>query len=368
MENNKPLEQTNQHNPNLKADVHTVKMAWEAWEHSGNGRKEDQAEATLRSVAKSDPEAFKIAMHQIDRENARAKQAQQQRFDQQMQAGLNQQAWIDGQIAQNQQRQAQEAASAASPPPPIDLGTEVVTAPQHNGYAPTSDYAPAPPNTPGYEAGNADPPEEFHGLNLGILKIGGNGHGSAVFEGNIGLAKGGITVGKRLGGYAEAFPFANTPLHGRADAGIAFGDDGAKFYAGGGANVFGIVHADGDGALQLGNGIRVDGDANARVLGVGGSGAAGAGIDERGVGGYAGGNADAAGVVGGRAGGRVQLGPHSGIAGGGGVEVAGKTLDVGPSADAYPDGTGTGGVHIEPNTVGNRTFYPTGDREVDDTP
>jgi hypothetical protein len=48
-----------------------------------------------------------------------------------------------------------------------------------------------------------------------------------------------------------------------------------------------------------------------------------------------------------------------------GLNVAGKTLDFGPSIDAYPDGKVASGLHLDPGQSANATFYPTGDREID---
>ena len=245
---------------------------------------------------------------------------------------------------------------AADMPPP---------AVAHPGYAPDSPYAPLPPNTPAYNAAYNQEPAKFYGINLGIIKLGVTSHGSIDAGVNIGLARGEAQVGLENRVDGEFMPVGG-PLHARVGAGVGVNKNGFHGEAGAGVNFFNLVGGDADVGARLGNDIGVDGDLRGRALLVNGQGDAGVSLSQNGLAVHGGGNADVLQTVGARGGGRFDLGPKdTGVAAGVGLNVAGSTLDFGPSIDAYPNGVVAPALHLDPGQSQVKPFYPTGDRTLD---
>jgi hypothetical protein len=369
--NNQSLQQDHghkAHHVDTAADVSSAKMAWEAWK-SNDPKQWDQALAEKDRLLKTDPKAWHKAMNEIDAEEkaqALAKAAERDR--EAKEAALA--AAAAAQAVPAPQSQEVAAAPAATPVDqaagqPIQQPDELVMAPIHPGYAPHSQFAPAPPNSPAYDAAYNQPPAKFYGLNIGLIKLGVTNHGSLDVGVNIGLARAEVQAGLENRVDGEFMPVGG-PLHARVGAGVGVNRNGFHGEAGAGANFFNLVGGDADVGARLGRDVGVDADVRGRALLVNGQGDVGASLGPNGVEAHGGGNADLLQTVGARGGGRVGLGPQdTGVAAGVGLNVAGKTLDFGPSIDAYPDGKVASGLHLDPGQSANATFYPTGDREID---
>jgi hypothetical protein len=310
-------------------------------------------------------------MKEIDADEKRQAEAKAQ-LQKELQAEEAARAAAAAAAAQGPPAPTRDAAAGATAQPPdgqaanvIDLPPTVVT-PTANS---NDNFAPPPPDTPAYNAAYNHPPAKFYGINLGIAKLGVNNHGS--IEGGL-FIKHVVNFDGQLGletrGDLEVFPGVKS-LHARAGAGIGLNQDGFHGEAGAGLNVFNLVGGDADVGARLGNHTGIDGDLRGRALLVNGQGSAGLSLDENGLGVRGGGNADILQTLGARGGGRFNLGPeHSGLAAGVGLNVAGKTLDFGPSTDGYSDGTVAQGIHLDPGQAKEATFFPTGDRQADATP
>jgi hypothetical protein len=98
---------------------------------------------------------------------------------------------------------------------------------KHPGYAPDSRFAPEVPNSPAYDAVYNQPKPEFHGLDLGIVKLGYNDGGSLDAGVNIGVAKTDVQLGANTRVDAEFMPIGG-PIHARTGAGLNFSEDGVR--------------------------------------------------------------------------------------------------------------------------------------------
>ena len=362
------------HHVDVQKDMDSARLAWEAWK-SNDPQQWDKALAEKSRLQKTDPAAWKLAMKEIDVEE------QQERINQQER---NRQA-----AAQPAPLNQEYLAATAPPVKPIDqpaAGPSIASLPQDNvaqiappvqpidqpevvvvgrpGYAPDSPFAPPPPNSPAYDAAYNQEPAKFYGLNLGIFKLGVTNHGSLDVGVNIGLARGEVQAGLENRVEGELMPVGG-PIHARVGAGIGINRNGLHSEVGAGGNFFNLVNVDGDFGGRLGRDIGVDGDVRGRALLVNGEGAAGAALGPDGVKVHGGGNADLVHALGARGGGRFALGPQdTGVAAGVGANVAGNTLDFGPSIDVKGDAV-VPNIHLDPSSKDKPTFFPTGDRNVD---
>jgi hypothetical protein len=379
------------HHVDTQADIASAKLAWEAWK-SNDPQQIDHALDERNRLLTEDPKAWKKAMKEIDEEERlAAARAEIQREAQAEQAAAPQSNPPSNDVASPAPPQAaamptETLAQPADMPPgavtqaysPEGTTTitqtypsdSAVTLPQNDSGAsiqsnPSDGFAPPPPDTPAYNAAYGQAPPRFYGIDIGIVKLGVNSHGSIDGGFNIGILRGEGQVGLENRGDVEIFPGVKS-LHARAGAGIGVNRDGFHGEAGAGANVFNLVGGDLDVGARLGNNTGVDGDFRGKAVVVEGQGAAGLSLDQHGLGVHGGGNGDILQTVGARGGGRFNLGPeHTGGAAGVGVDVAGSTLDFGPSVDAYSDGTVAQGIHLDPGQTQQPTFFPTGNRQID---
>jgi hypothetical protein len=361
------------HSVDTQADIASAKMAWEAWK-TDDPKQWDHALEEKNRILKEDPRAWTKAMKEIDADEAKqaaAKAELQRELQQEAAATAAAQAAANPVNAADaappvQPGQPADAQANLQPDAQANVQTDVApTAVAHPGYAPDSPYAPLPPDTPAYNAAYNQPPAKFYGLNLGIVKLGVNNHGSIDAGVNIGLARVEVQAGLENRVDGEFMPVGG-PLHARVGAGVGVNQNGFHGEAGAGVNVFNLVGGDADVGARLGKDIGVDGDLRGRALLVDGQGAAGASLGENGLSVHGGGNADVLQTVGARGGGRVNLGPSdTGVAAGVGLNVAGSTLDFGPSIDAYPNGVVAPDLHLDPGQSTVAPFYPTGDRTLD---
>ncbi len=336
--------------------MNSSKLAYEAWK-SNDPKQWDQALAERDRLIKNDPKAWNLTMKEITKEEEQV--AQIKIAEQQAQELAAAQAKAEAVPAP---QPADAPAQAA--PPAVQMTEEVVTPAMHPGYAPASPFAPAPPNSPAYDAAYNQPPAKFYGINAGLFKIGVTNHGSLDLGVNIGLARAEVQAGLENRVDGELMPIGGT-IHARVGAGVGVNQNGFHGEAGAGANFFNIAGGDADVGARLGRDVGVDADVRGRALFVNGQGDAGASLGERGLQAYGGGNADLAQTLGARGGARVSLGDGTGVAAGVGLNAAGNTLDFGPSIDANKDGTVTTGLHLDPSKSDVAPFYPTGDRTID---
>jgi hypothetical protein len=353
----------------LQSDIASSKLAWEAWK-SNDPKQWDHAMDEKGRILKEDPKAWKTAMKEIDADEKQQALAKAE-LQKEMQAETDAAAAAKAQVLP---APSTDTAAAAQPPadaqPVADAQpmTQSDAAPMvvaHPGYSPDSQFAPAPPNTPAYDAAYNQPPAKFYGLNLGIVKFGVTNHGSIDLGVNIGLARGEVQAGLENRVDGEFMPVGG-PLHARVGAGVGVNANGFHGEAGAGLNVFNLVGGDADVGARLGKDIGVDGDLRGRALLVNGQGDAGVSLGQNGLAVHGGGNADILQTVGARGGGRFDLSPQdTGVAAGVGLNVAGHTLDFGPSIDAYPTGVVAPDLHLDPSTSDKAPFFPTGDRALD---
>jgi hypothetical protein len=363
----------------FQADVTTAKLAWDAWK-SNEPDRVDWALQEKHKILKEDPKAWKEAMKEVDADQKKEADAKKQ-----AQTETDLQKELAAESAGNQtQGNAlnQEYLAATAPPPAVpsdapaapqsNVGVDTVVAPTvadaRPGYSPNSPFAPPEPNNPAYDQAYHQPVAKFYGLNLGIVKLGVTNHGSIDAGVNIGIARAEAQVGLENRVEGEFMPVGG-PIHARVGAGVGINRDGLHAEAGAGGNFFNIANVDGDGAAHIGRTIGVDGDVRGRALIVNGEGAAGASLGPQGVEGHGGGNADLVQAIGARGGGRVALGENTGVAAGVGLNAGGNTLDFGPSIDVRSDVQGQPAVipslHLDPGTSDNSTFFPTGNRAID---
>lgn len=238
--------------------------------------------------------------------------------------------------------------------------------PVHPGYAPHSEFAPDAPDSPAYDyAYNRNEPE-FYGLDIGILRVGVNSNGSLDLGVNVGLAKAGVQVGLENRVDGEFMPIGG-PLHARAGAGIGINRAGIHSEVGAGANFFNVVNGDADFGARLGREIAVDGDVRVRAFPVNVQADAGASVGADGVNAYTGATTDIAGQAGVRAGAHFDLDKYnSGMGAGVGLKAGEQSLDFGPSIQTDGNTTVRPQIHLEPGFARRRTFYPTGNRQVDE--
>jgi len=363
------------HHVDTQADIASAKLAWDCWK-SNDPKQWDFAMAEKQRILKEDPKAWKEAMKEIDADEKQAQakaELQREMQAEQDAAAKAAAAPLNQEYLAATAPPAQAAAPADMPvAPPADVPPATMPAADmpppavaHPGYAPDSPYAPLPPNTPAYNAAYNQEPAKFYGINLGIIKLGVTSHGSIDAGVNIGLARGEAQVGLENRVDGEFMPVGG-PLHARVGAGVGVNKNGFHGEAGAGVNFFNLVGGDADVGARLGNDIGVDGDLRGRALLVNGQGDAGVSLSQNGLAVHGGGNADVLQTVGARGGGRFDLGPKdTGVAAGVGLNVAGSTLDFGPSIDAYPNGVVAPALHLDPGQSQVKPFYPTGDRTLD---
>jgi hypothetical protein len=358
------------HHADMQADIASAKLAWEAW-NSHDPKQIDHALEERHRILKEDPKAWKKAMKEIDAEEKRQAEAKAQ-LQKELQAEEAARAATAAAAAQGPPAPTRDAAATATAQAPDGQATAAVDMPPNAVTATANsndNFAPPPPDTPAYNAAYNQPPAKFYGIDWKVVKLGVNSHGS--IEGGL-FIKHVVNFDGQLGletmGDLEVFPGVKS-LHARAGAGIGVNKDGFHGEAGAGVNAFNLAGGDLDVGARLGNHTGVDGDLRGRALLVNGQGSAGLSLDENGLGVHGGGNADILQTVGARGGGRFNLGPeHTGLAAGVGLNVAGKTLDFGPSVDGYSDGSVAQGIHLDPGQAKAATFFPTGDRQADATP
>jgi len=337
----------------MQEDITAAKLAYEAWK-SNDPKDWDHAMAEKTRLLKEDPRAWKSAMKEVDADEKAQKE---------LQAELKAE---EAQRAADEAAAKQNTAAEAAAPAVVTMPDEVVTrTPSPAGYAPDSPFAPLPPNSPAYDAAYRQPPAKFYGLNAGLFKIGVTNHGSLDVGVNIGLARAEAQVGLENRIEGEFMPVGG-PLHARVGAGVGVNRNGFHGEAGAGANVFNLVGGDADVGARLGRDIGVDADVRGRALLVNGQADGGVSLGDQGLKAHGGGNADILNTLGARGGARVALGPEdTGFGVGVGLKADKDTLDFGPAIDVNGDGKVSGSMYGVGKSE-NATFFPTGDRTVDE--
>jgi hypothetical protein len=341
----------------MERDVQTAHDAWDAWK-SHDPEAWDWALDQRERIAKKDPKAWNKAMKEVDAEEAAQKrlaQAERQR-----------------ELAAARELQAEEKMRRQYMNSPLEdahtMTVDPVLAPRppeilHPGYAPHSSFAPEPPNSPAYDAYYNKPRGEFHGLDLGLVKLGVQ-DGSLAAGVNVGIAATEVTLGKNTGVAAEFMPYGGL-LHARTNANIGFEEGGMHSEVGAGANFFDVINGDADFAARLGRRTGVDGDVRGKVWPVNVQADAGAGLGPDGLNAYTGANTGIADWLGVRSGAHFDLNDDSGAGAGVGLKFGEQTLDFGPSIDTYGNRTLRPNIHFRPGDSTEPTFYPTGDRDLD---
>ncbi len=349
----------------MQADIKAAHEAYEAWK-SHDPRAWDFAQEEKAKIIARNPKAWRRAMKEIDAEEEqknssdRPEEQEPERQDPRSQAEAASRRMQDEAMERRRLDEDRVARRVAPAQPTID-----VPEPVHPGYAPQSKYAPQPPDSPAYDAAYNRPQPRFYGLDLGIVKLGVNSNGSLDAGVNIGIARAEVQAGLENRVEGEFMPIGG-PLHARAGAGIGVGDGGIHSEVGVGANVFNVVNGDADFGARLGRNTGVDGDVRGRVWPVNAQGDAGAGIGPDGINAYAGGNTDIADAAGVRTGAHFDLNSNSGAAAGVGLKAGDHTIDIGPSVETYGNRQVKPDFHLDSGTADDPTFYPTGDRQIDE--
>lgn len=328
-------------------DIAASQHAWELWK-SSDPRDWDKALDERERINKTNPKAWKKAMHDIDEQEEQEKHKPH--------------AHAKAQAAEPKVSRANEPKIANEKElPPLQIEAENVNI-VHPGYAPESKFAPNPPASPAFDRAYNQPKPEFYGLDLGVLRAGVNSNGSLDLGVNIGIAKTDLQVGLENRVDAEFMPIGG-PLHARAGAGVGVNRDGFHSEVGAGANFFNVVNGDADFGAKLGRDTGVDGDVRGKVFPVEVQADAGAGVGPDGVDAYTGANVDVRDQAGVRSGAHFSINDQNSSAGVGvGLQAGEDVLDFGPAI--YSDGNSTirPNIHLDSGNVEDRTFYPTGDR------
>jgi hypothetical protein len=258
-------------------------------------------------------------------------------------------------------------AADVPPPPPPPQDVEVRQIP---GYDTTSRFQPNPPASPAFYDEYGRPRPAFHGLDLGIVKLGYNDGGSLEAGVNVGIAKVGVQGGAWNGVNAEFMPYGG-PLHARANAGVGVNrQDGFVARTGAGANFFNAVNGDADGETHIGpRGIGVDGDLRGRVLPVDAQFDAGGNVGPKGADAYTGGDVSLMHKAGVRSGGDFSLGENTRASAGVGLEAGNKSIDLGSHIETRGNTTFQPKlIDVQTGDSREETFYSTGNRVRDTTP
>lgn len=343
----------------MEQDVKSAHAAWDAWK-SDDPAAWDWALDQREKISKKDPKAWSKAMHEVDAQEAAQKKAHEEKERQAQQA---REAALRAELDAEAQRQAAEAKLRHEA---LDTRTRYdlkPIEPLHPGYAPHSSFAPETPNSPAYDTAYNRPRGEFHGLDLGIVKLGVR-DGSLETGVNIGVASTDLSLGKNTGVNAEFMPYGG-PLHARANANIGFEEEGVHSEVGAGANFFNVVNGDADFGARMGRNTGVSGDVRGKVWPVDVQADAGAGIGPEGFNAYTGANTGIADIAGVRSGAHFDVNDNSSAAAGVGLKFGQQTLDFGPSIDTYGNQTIRPNLNFRPGDSANPTFFPTGNRDID---
>lgn len=346
-------------------DMKAAHAAWDAWK-SDDPAAWDWALDQRNKLLKTDPKAWSKAMKEVDADEANQKRSQDQREKErerqhqreaELRAEMNEEARL--QAAQQKLRAEQLYEQSA--------GNAVYESRRpnnfHPGYAPQSAFAPESPNSPAYDSAYNRQRGEFHGVDLGIVKLGVR-DGSLETGVNIGIASTDVSLGKNTGVNAEFMPYGG-PMHARANANIGFEEDGLHSEVGAGANFFDVVNGDADFGAKLGRNTSVSGDVRGKVWPVDVQADAGAGIGPDGLSAYTGANTGIADTVGVRSGAHFDINQDSSAGAGVGLKFGEETLDFGPSINTYGNRTIRPNLNLRPGHSDNATFYPTGNRDID---
>jgi len=353
----------------MEQDRQAAHAAWDAWK-SDDPAAWDWALDQRERILKKDPKAWTKAMKEVDAEDAAHQKAQEQRaMEQQRVAKQQREAELSAEMDAEMRQQIaadklrDEYLLERAPGNNVLRYEHYAAEKTHPGYAPQSNFAPNAPNSPAFEAAYNRPQGEFHGLDLGIVKLGVR-DGSLETGVNIGIAKTEVTLGKNTGVGAEFMPYGG-PMHARANANIGFAESGMHGEVGAGANFFNLVNGDADFAVNAGSNTSVSGDVRGRVWPVDVQADAGAEIGPQGLNAYTGANTDIADAFGARAGAGFDLDENSSAAAGVGLQFGDKTLDFGPSIDTYGNSTIRPNLNLRPGSSEAAAFYPTGNRDLD---
>ncbi len=344
---------------NMAADIQDARVAWDLW-NSKNPQDWDKALAIVdknnEHKHKYNKKQWNGAMDEVAAE-AEAKKVHQQSktLRPHNRAAAKSDAADDGVI----EIKDINAIDDKNPAAPL---ADAVPRIKHPGYAPDSRFAPEVPNSPAYDAVYNQPKPEFHGLDLGIVKLGYNDGGSLEAGVNIGVAKTDVQLGANTRVDAEFMPIGG-PIHARTGAGVNFSENGVRGDVGAGANFFNLVNGDADFDARVGRNTGVDGDVRGRVYPVDVQAEAGAGVGPDGVHAYTGANTDAADLVGFRTGGHFDLdNEDSSVGAGVGLRAGDHTLDFGPSIYSDRNSTIRPDLQLDTGSIDDETFYPTGTR------
>jgi|GEM_PF-735853 len=339
-------------------DVISAHLAWDLWK-SNDPKDWDKALEAKHRLTKHNSKAWNKAMGEVDLEEeaTKARHLRQQNNSQRLaDAGLVP-------VRKKKQDVLNNPSDSAGPiNDPLQTQREQDGRPLHPGYAPESRFAPPPPNSPAYDAAYNQPKPEFHGLDLGIVKMGYNNGGSLEFGANVGVASTNLQVGLNNRVDAELMPIGG-PVHARFGTGFGVNEDGLHSDVGAGANFFNVVNGDADFDARLGRNTGVDGDVRGRAFPVNVQADAGAGVGPEGVHAYTGANTDLAGLAGIRSGAHFDLDQYnSGVGAGVGLRAGDHTLDFGPSIYSDNNSTIRPDLQLQQGTIAQDTFYPTGTR------
>lgn len=344
-------------------DVRAAHEAYDLWK-SHDPKDWDRALDERSRINKHNPKAWRKAMAEIDADEAAAAEHSRPRENQ-----INFPDPYGSETSVRDRQADRDMRDRRQVEPELNLQQAQAphdqSVPVHPGYYPDSKYAPPVPDSPAYAAAYNRPQPKFYGLDLGIVKLGVNSNGSLDAGVNVGIARAEVQAGLENRVDGEFMPIGG-PLHARAGAGIGVNGDGLHSEVGAGANVFDVVNGDADFGARLGRHTGVDGDVRGKAGPVHAQGDAGAGVGPDGVNAYAGGNTGIVDAVGVRSGAHLDLNSNSGAGAGVGVRLGDRTLDVGPSVDTYGNRTVRPDIHLDQGAAGDPTFYPTGDRALDE--
>lgn len=365
-----PEHHSNSHRANFKEDVAMAKLALEAWD-SKDPQRQDWAMDVKEHLGKTDRKAWNTALDEYEQEDLIKSARKAERYLHVAADSAHEASVSAGVAADKLQVLADDLQPREHAPRPLKQdgqrqdGGHVEAAPIA-GYDDRSMLQPSAPASPAFDHQYRNRPA-FHGLDIGVVKLGYNDSGSLEGGVNIGIAKVGLQAGAMNGVEAEFMPYGG-PIHARTNAMVGIDRrQGFVTRAGAGANFFNVVNGDADGETHIGTqGIGVDGDLRGRVLPVDAQFDAGGNVGGRGVEAYTGGDVSLMHKAGVHSGGEFALGEDSRMAAAVGVEAGGKTVDL--ASHVETDGNST--VRFRPVDVltGNADeaeVVPTGNRIKD---
>lgn len=195
---------------------------------------------------------------------------------------------------------------------------------------------------------------KFHGLNLGIIKLGYMDHGSLALGVNVGIAKVDTQVG--LQNRVDA-GVGLGPIGARGGVGVGIGENGLQADVGAGARATEQIKANADFGAGIGPKTGVNGDVGAKVGPLHTAHVADLGVSEAGFNNGYRGDVGIARIAGVGAGAHANLNENSSIGAGSHVRLGDASLGVGTDITTGGNSYVRPGVHIDAGNGPDRTRF-----------